>query len=1179
MPTNVTTRTSLEDAQSIIDSIHQQAEAERQAAEQNKQPQQLPESMSKPPFAATSALGGNVSSPLDMLPQPATQTTSTYYSRPEQDTAAIKELQEFYNYSDIRTRSTQSEYETAVNRLNEIGEQLEQMSPLLTQLQQYYETGPSDTTKYLYTAKVNEYNSLADEYRELDGKLPGLYNSYAIHHGLLTDSVNAIEKFSNDQQAELDAWRSTIRTDEDAISSELEQANAQLKALASTAKAWGDPEEEKETDRQAQELLQKIKLLEEELDWSRYYGYEGLRDAPDFAELSRYVSTATGEEPEADNVSGVYLNTGFADVDYDVINRNEDAKSVRSANDSAEYATLFGVDNRERGQMTDDEIAIFNYLYAQDTANGDTEHTTAYAYIDYLTDDLNYRQRREEEEYWREYANEHKAAASAFSVVISPAKAVTYVMQLADYLTDGEIDQNASYNWPSHINSAIRGQIAETIEKSGKWGKVGSLAYQTGMSMADFLYTGLITGSLAGGGAAASGLALTIMSMSAAADATIEAKDKGLSDRQAFVLGAVAGAAEALTEKFSIEALLSGKWEDSLIKYILKNAFTEGVEEVGSDLINTLADILVSQDQSEWLQAVNGYMTEGKTQGEAFGLAARDQALAMGLDLLGGAASGGIMAGVGGGIGSIKLASDYKKTGGALRSMGIETVTNITDIALTLDSNGKAHKLAQQVQTQLEKTGSVTDTQLGKLFAATASELRGDKNTARRGVAEGEPNAASPEGAALSDARMPAQQELETSARTAAADTGEAQVRTAETAADEIAAQPDPAAGVWDAAWDESINKDTAQPGTLAEAIASAQNDGAQMYTERTDAAAADAPAAPAPDAGVWDAAWDESINKNTARRGIAEGEPNAASPDGAALSDARMPAQQELETSARTAAADTGEAQIRTAETAADEIAAQLDPAAGEIAAQPGTLAESIASAQNDGAQKDAAAQNDPSSQDVVKDIETESALGRKSGDKAASDGAKLSKLAAAVRERAKNFSYGKEISASTHEAALDTVKRYMADEIGFSDAIEGYAVLYAEVVRTNKKWKWKRDVFGGKKIRREMKSQIKEQAISMGLLPDAKVQRLGRKRYASQGFRDVGASLCEMELPKELWKLSDKKQFAWLNEQIDGKIEGMVWHHTEEAGIMMLVPFGLHNITSHDGGRAPGEWCFGVR
>ena len=62
--------------------------------------------------------------------------------------------------------------------------------------------------------------------------------------------------------------------------------------------------------------------------------------------------------------------------------------------------------------------------------------------------------------------------------------------------------------------------------------------------------------------------------------------------------------------------MLKGKWEDGAIKYILKNAFTEGAEEVGSDFINLFADILVAKDKSEWQQTIDAYMAEGKTEGE-----------------------------------------------------------------------------------------------------------------------------------------------------------------------------------------------------------------------------------------------------------------------------------------------------------------------------------------------------------------------------------------------------------------------------------------------------------------------------------------------------------------------------------------------------------------------------------
>ena len=83
-------------------------------------------------------------------------------------------------------------------------------------------------------------------------------------------------------------------------------------------------------------------------------------------------------------------------------------------------------------------------------------HIPRAAYIDYLTGDLNYRQRAKAEEEWATYAKEHPVGSSAFSVLESPLKGLSYLGQAADYLSDGEIDQNAGYNKFSYINSAIR---------------------------------------------------------------------------------------------------------------------------------------------------------------------------------------------------------------------------------------------------------------------------------------------------------------------------------------------------------------------------------------------------------------------------------------------------------------------------------------------------------------------------------------------------------------------------------------------------------------------------------------------------------------------------------------------------------------------------------------------------
>jgi hypothetical protein len=72
-------------------------------------------------------------------------------------------------------------------------------------------------------------------------------------------------------------------------------------------------------------------------------------------------------------------------------------------------------------------------------------------------------------------------------------------------------------------------------------------------------------------------------------------------------------------------------------------------------------------------------------------------------------------------------------------------------------------------------------------------------------------------------------------------------------------------------------------------------------------------------------------------------------------------------------------------------------------------------------------------------------------------------------------------------------------------------------------------------------------------------------------------GAGLVERveQLPEELWNATDRKQFDWLDSRIEGgRPEGTTWHHSEIDGRMELVPFGIHNIINHKGGRSLGNW-----
>ena len=104
---------------------------------------------------------------------------------------------------------------------------------------------------------------------------------------------------------------------------------------------------------------------------------------------------------------------------------------------------------------------------------------------------------------------------------------------------------------------------------------------------------------------------------------------------------------------------------------------------------------------------------------------------------------------------------------------------------------------------------------------------------------------------------------------------------------------------------------------------------------------------------------------------------------------------------------------------------------------------------------------------------------------------------------------------------------------------------------------------------------NQYFDHETESGLIVKVDVKKAPGMRYGFADFESAGVVKETVELPKELWTATDKEQFDWLNEQIGGKVDGYTWHHTETSGIMQLVPFGIHNITPHNGGRTRGMWA----
>lgn len=352
------------------------------------------------------------------------------------------------------------------------------------------------------------------------------------------------------------------------------------------------------------------------LDFSRKYG--SVKYEKDFASLSRYQKSK------------------FPTYDYERLYEYVNGKDT--ANVDPEIAAV-------AQHMSQDEKDVYNYICAKEGKEKGKD------YLNALKPTLNVRNRVKEERKIAEFTEKslpNAIIANGASILASPFKVAAYIGQGLDYLMDGKIDQNAPYNRLIYGSNAVTSSTDKMVRE--KWGEPGSFAYNTGMSMLNFVMNLLVAKGIGAGAGmsaeAASNLSLALMGTGAAADTVLECKDRGLSDGQAFSLGTIAGLAEVVTEKVSVENLLDKtRMGESALGYFLQNVLAEGSEEVGSDVINTFADILIAKDKSQWNQAIQAYESQGMKSDKAFFKALTDQAQQMGLDFAGGAVSGGVMAG------------------------------------------------------------------------------------------------------------------------------------------------------------------------------------------------------------------------------------------------------------------------------------------------------------------------------------------------------------------------------------------------------------------------------------------------------------------------------------------------------------------------------------------------------
>jgi hypothetical protein len=171
--------------------------------------------------------------------------------------------------------------------------------------------------------------------------------------------------------------------------------------------------------------------------------------------------------------------------------------------------------------------------------------------------------------------------------------------------------------------------------------------------------------------------------------------------------------------------------------------------------------------------------------------------------------------------------------------------------------------------------------------------------------------------------------------------------------------------------------------------------------------------------------------------------------------------------------------------------------------------------------------------------------------------------------------------------------IDKYIAGDKDFdNNVLQEYSNSYAKLVNSNEVWSWDEDIPNGENLTAAQRKKIKDNAVKSNLVKDVKIKKVEGQKFGYADFKGAGLVIEEIDLPQDLWLVDDDTQFKWLNSEIKKKnpnlfpigyvgekVPGTTWHHSEIPGNMQLVPTGIHNIYTHNGGRSTGNWACASR
>lgn len=430
-------------------------------------------------------------------------------------------------------------------------------------------------------------------------------------------------------------------------------------------------------------------------------------------------------------------------------------------NEDKSYPDIFKnqTEYEQYQDMTDTEKDVFDYYLATEGVQKAKE------YLNTIKRDITKRQNEAYTEKMKQYATEHPVLSSDSSVAAGFATglgALETMRQNAENVLTGNnapVDINSKPFRPINAQSTIRNTVMENFQGSEDVKALKRFLYQTGMSMADFgtqAAAGALVGGFAGEAASLAGASaeraaqitatisknasLPIMGAGAMSQTVKEVIENGGTNDQAMQLGLIAGAAEMVTERLGIDNLskLSSQGVNSVKravhKIIAEGAIPEGLEEVVSDIVNNVANDAIMQENSDFNQAVERYMTPNAMTGEhisrrqAEDLAMKDRIKNMALSFAGGALSGGIMAAGAYGSGYVE---------GGYLGRELNSYEDFSDAQLIRDGKAMAGTNSADLAEYYARKGKLSDRQRAELFNQILQDSDG-KYTPSQEIAQNE---------------------------------------------------------------------------------------------------------------------------------------------------------------------------------------------------------------------------------------------------------------------------------------------------------------------------------------------------------------------------------------------------------------------------------------------------------